>query len=221
MLTALKSLYTLLSVLVLWQMLRLPSQPSIDGDRLTLAMIVSLTLLGLYTLSLSKRLSKNIVGYICFSLALLLVATASYPSSKTILAAKIETEARAEAGKLGIELAEQIKSNSISRETALETVRQTAKYTDIAETALNNALKEQADETSILADSSKLIDLKFNEWNCNKFGCAFTDNAYVWTIGQNNLLLGRIVGIFTIAILLNTILEGRKLATRLKEIFGK
>lgn len=215
-----KFLYILLAGLLVWQTWRLPTPPD---EELMVAMALSLIALGAYILGLQQRLIRNVVGYTCFSLALIIVVIALKPSGKNMVQAVSETAAKTEAGQIGYKLAQQVANSEISKEVAQEKLNAVVLYKEVAETALQFGLENKDDNANnLITQAAKLIDLKYKEWNCNNFGCAYTDNAFVWTIGANNLLAGRIVSILIIATLIALVVGTRvQLTATLQKVFGK
>lgn len=161
----------------------------------------------LFTLNIAKLindlLSHNQIIYGLNLGVLLIVAAAivisfesGYPQIRSVERAGTETFDLKTDIKEAIKIKKQVINEELSPEEAKQILDK--KITTNEGRIVFDEFSENDDEEKIINSKSKTIPLKFKEWSCNEFGCAYTDNILVWTISSNSKSLGALAAFFSL-----------------------
>ncbi len=108
------------------------------------------------------------------------------PTYRSVEDTLILNNIESKAAEKGISYAENVLDGEFSEKQAEEIIENDAKLTPslkrVSKKALELALKKEMDNDAIVSESSNIVPVGVDNWDCNQNGCGYSDNYNVWTI---------------------------------------
>jgi len=143
-------------------------------------------------------LVRYAVPFMFFVIALCLGLASLSPARKTIVEAERLLEQQHSAVDVASAIAERVEEGTLSKDEAVEEIKNTPSISEENWDLANAVLEEQnLDPVELQKKLVPTIPLSYMKWNCNKYGCALIDDTYVWQLSRENRVLG------TLAVLLS------------------
>lgn len=138
-----------------------------------------------------------IIPLLLFISAFYLGIQISHPSYKLKSDSEAFLDKQNTAVKKGVELGEKVLDEEIDKVTAFSEIDSDGEIADENKDIAKDAVKSVADEyknvAEIQAEAAPTIPLSYMKWNCNKYGCAFLGDEYVWQLSTENQIAGSLI----------------------------
>lgn len=154
-------------------------------DILLIGLFIGLVAINVYLHKVNRQ--KVLVASIIFFTSFLWGYLTSLPVSRTVEDTIRLNNAESTAVKKGISYADEVTTGKISEYDAEKRIENDVKLSPelkrVSKKAMKLALEKNISDEDIINESSNIVPVGQDNWDCNQNGCGYSDNSTVWTIG--------------------------------------
>lgn len=148
---------------------------------------------------IQSQRKKYVLPFFLFAVSFVLGLVSLCPARETVAEAERLLTEQGVAVEKGIEMAKEVEEGSISAGEAKDQIQSEPIITEGNKEIAKKALETHTDDVEELKEELvPTIPLSYMKWNCNKHGCAFIDDTYVWQISWENRIMGTMVIFFSL-----------------------